>query len=173
MTKLQDIGMVRIAGVLIALALVPLVAISWRPGDGQSASTLDFELFASASSELELVPSGRLLSVPKLMAGSPAGGPHSIVEVRNATGSPMTARVRVDAPSSSSLDRLVSMRVESQGKVLAQGNVTELRSWSDGNVELPPHEGRWVKVSAWLSSAPPDAQKRSHASLRLRFDANP
>jgi hypothetical protein len=174
MTKLQDMGMVRVAGALIALVLVPLLVVSWRPDDGQSASELKLELVTVAGPGLALVPADRLLSVGKPEHGTSEDAPSAIVEVRNTTRRPVSVGVRLDGrPANASLDRLVFMRLEAQGKVLAEGNVADLRSWSPRKLDLPAAGGHWVAVRTWLASTASGNEKHGSLKVALQFAAHP
>ncbi|HEX5592109.1 MAG TPA: hypothetical protein VFX35_02035 [Solirubrobacterales bacterium] len=139
----------RAIGAAIGLGLVAALIVMARPAGGHGGvlpaslrftATLDGAVAAAPAAPQPLLASG------PLRPGDHARGAFAL---RNETGETLAVRLRAK-PSSTALDGIAQVRVESQGDALFEGTLQALRQGTADAVRLPPGGAVRVRVTAWI-----------------------
>src|SRR5689334_24342338 len=121
MTSVSGIGTARLAGTLVGVAAAAALLLAIRPASGGTAVGADVSVYANQTGELAVSPPGpkTLLDAPALRPGNSASGHF---RVANQTG--VRERIRLEAaPSAHTLDRALTLRLSSQGRMLSRGPI--------------------------------------------------
>jgi hypothetical protein len=140
-TPIDTIG--RLASLLVGLSVATAAVASWRVPGGTGLLGADVRLLASPIGELEVDPTGPVLSATNLHPGS--APVHGEVAVRNQTGSTLSVRIRA-LPSLPDLDALLMVRVDVGEDALFDGPLSQLRSGSDRSFLLASGERRVLQA---------------------------
>jgi hypothetical protein len=113
-------------GLLAGLAAAAFAVAGWRVPAHDGSLGLDLSVELQPTAQLEVSPSGSVLSAAGMEAGQRRAG---AISVRNVTGTTLAVRVRA-LPSIHDLDRVLLVRVRSGGEMLYDGSLGGLASRS-------------------------------------------
>ncbi len=130
---------------LVGLALAAATVVGTRLADVPAPPGADVTFVANPSAELEVRPTGPVLAVPNLRPGA-AAARNSTLDLRNQTGTPGTVRLRA-LPSTRELDRPLSIRLSADGRMLYDGRLDGLRSWTAVPLRLGPGVTATLKLA--------------------------
>jgi hypothetical protein len=117
---------------------------------GTGVLGVDVAIEALPTSELQVDPTGPFL-VGTGLRPSEAEGASGVVTVRNQTGSTLNLRVR-GVPATGQLDETLALELSTDGAVLFDGVLGELREWTPSSFSIGP--GQSVAVTAHASVLP-------------------
>jgi hypothetical protein len=149
MSTLATDRFTRAIGAAIGLCLVAALIVAARPAGGHGGvlpaslrftATLDGAVAASPAAPKPLLASG------PLRPGNHAEGAFSL---RNQTGETLAVRLRAQ-PSSTALDGIAQVRLQSRGAVLFEGTLQALRQGTTETMKLRPTAAARVRVTAWI-----------------------
>jgi len=139
----------RAIGAAIGLCLVAALIVAARPAGGHGgvlpaslrfSATLDGAVAATPAAPKPLLASG------PLRPGDRAKGDFTL---RNQTGETLAVRLRAQ-PSSTALDGIAQVRVQSHGATLFEGTLQALRQGTTEAVKLRPAGAAPIRVTAWI-----------------------
>jgi hypothetical protein len=139
----------RAIGAAIGLSLVAALIFAARPAGGHGGvlpaslrftATLDGAVAATPAAPKPLLASG-----PLRPGGHAAGG----FSLRNQTGETLAVRLRAQ-PSSTALDGIAQVRLQSRGSNLFEGTLQALRQGTGEAVRLPAGGAAQIRVVAWI-----------------------
>ena len=159
-------------GLLIGLAVASLAVASWRLPAGGRPLGADVTVTVQPSGELEVSPSGRIVTATGLKPSRPSGGGHGSFSVRNQTSTGLGLRVRA-LPSSRHLDGSLFLVVRASGRPLYRGPLRDLRAWSKRSFVLEPGASSGVEVLAWIPRPARERYRGRLVPLRALAAATP
>lgn len=139
----------RAIGAAIGLGLVAALIVMARPAGGHGGvlpaslrftATLDGAVAAAPAAPQPLLSSGAL---------RPGGHAKGGFSLRNQTGETLAVGLRAQ-PSSTALDGIAQVRLQSRGVVLFAGTLQALRQGTAEAVQLRPGGAAPVRVTAWI-----------------------
>jgi hypothetical protein len=135
----------RAFGLALGLGLVVATILVAAPAGGHGGVLPASLRFAAAQDGAVAVSPAA--PKPLLRATAMRPGSHASGELRltNQTGEKLSVGLRAE-PSSTALDGLAHVRIESGGKVLADTTLQALRAGSEGSVRLAPGESAKLRV---------------------------
>lgn len=139
----------RALGLALGLGLVVATIFVAAPAGGHGGvlpASVQFEAGQDGAIAVSPTMPDPVLRAPSMRPGSHSSGS---LEVSNQTGVAIAVGLRAE-PSSTALDGLLAVRIESAGEVLFENTLQVLREGSEGSVELAPGESRKLSVSAWI-----------------------
>jgi hypothetical protein len=153
----------------ILMAMVALLA--WRVPGGSGAAGLDLTISVAPSGELQLTPSGPVVSAKGLIPGAPDDGAGGSFVVRNRTGTKLDIRIQA-LPSSVALDDTLEIDIQVGGSELFSGRLGALRRWTEKRFVLNSGQAERLVVWVWL---PPGtrAYQGWAQDVSLRFQSAP
>jgi hypothetical protein len=141
-------NLARAAGALLGLTLAVTLLLVSRPGAADAGAPASLSVAIAPVGELEISPAP---PQPVLEARSlrPGGPPASgAFTVRNQTGEDLTVVLRADV-SSTALNGLLEVRIQSGGRVLSESTLESLRV-RPLRLQLNSGEGIPLSIEAWL-----------------------
>jgi hypothetical protein len=138
---------IRAIGLLLGLGLILGAVLAGRVTGGAAPAGSSITLSMSRSGELEIVPSGAVLTAPDLHPGATAASGR--VVMRNQTGRSLAVRLRA-VPSLPDLDRLLRMDVAVERGPRLSAPIGALRGWSERPFLIRSGEHRRISLRAWL-----------------------
>jgi hypothetical protein len=139
----------RAIGAAIGLALVAALIVAARPAGGHGGvlpASLRFTATLDGAVAAAPAPPKPLLASGSLRPGSRAEGGFSL---RNETGETLAVRLRAQ-PSSTALDGIAQVRLQSRGAVLFEGTLQALRQGTAEALRLRSGGAARVRVAAWI-----------------------
>lgn len=139
----------RAIGAAIGLALVAALIFAARPAGGHGGvlpASLRFTAALDGAVAAQPAAPKPLLASGPMRPGSHARG---VFSLRNETGETLAVRLRA-RPSSTALDGIAQVRLESRGVVLAEGTLQALRQGTAEALRLRPGAAAPVQVLAWI-----------------------
>jgi hypothetical protein len=139
----------RAIGAAIGLCLVAALIVAARPAGGHGGvppASLRFTASLDGAVAAQPAAPQPLLASGPMRPGSHAQGD---LTLRNQTGETLAVRLRAQ-PSSTALDGIAQVRLESRGVVLSEGTLQALRQGSAEAVRLRPGGAAHVHVVAWI-----------------------
>jgi hypothetical protein len=139
----------RAIGAALGFCLVAALIVAARPAGGHGGvlpaslrftAALDGAVAATPAAPKPLLASG------PLRPGNRAGGDFSL---RNQTGETLAVRLQAQ-PSSTALDGIAQVRLQSRGAILFEGTLQALRGGTAEAVRLRPAGAARVRVTAWI-----------------------
>jgi hypothetical protein len=149
----------------LALAAAGIFSLQVTNGSERLGANLTME--TTSTGELLVRPNGSFLSGRHLTAGELAEGR---VRVRNQTGTVLAVRVRTVA-SSRDLDHALLVRAYADGRLIFDGQLGELRSWSSRAFEVNVSQSADVRMV--VSVAGGGGYEGRTAEARLEFRSKP
>lgn len=141
--------MIRAIGLLLGLGLVLAAVLAGRVSGGAAPAGSAITVSMTPTGELQLSPSGAVLTAPDLHPGGPATAATGQVVMRNQTGRSLAVRLRA-VPSLPDLDRLLWMDVAVQRGPRLSSEVGALRRWSERPFVIRSGERRRISLRAWI-----------------------
>ena len=132
-------------GLLAGLAAVAIAVVGWRVPARDGSLGLDIAVELQPTAQLELNPSGSVLTASGMEAGDERAGQ---VAVRNLTGTTLALRLRAVA-SIPDLDHVLLVRVSAGGRTLYDGELGGLAG-SSGALLLDSGHSAPLKFDARL-----------------------
>jgi len=139
----------RAIGAAIGLGLVAALIVAARPAGGHGGvlpASLRFTAALDGAIAVEPAPPEPLLASGPLRPGDHARGAFAL---RNETGETLAVRLRAK-PSSTALDGIAEVRLQSHGTVLFEGTLQALRQGTTEALRLQPGAAAKVRVIAWI-----------------------
>jgi hypothetical protein len=139
----------RAIGAAIGLGLVAALIFAARPAGGHGGvlpaslrftAALDGAVAAQPAAPKPLLASGQM---------RPGGHARGAFSLRNETGETLAVRLRA-RPSSTALDGIAQVRLQSRGVVLSEGTLQALRQGTAEALRLRPGGAARVQVIAWI-----------------------
>lgn len=119
---------------------------SWQVPAGWGTVGARVAIVVNRSGPLEVIPSGEILSVENMQAGSDASGR---TKVRNLTSGTVTLDVRL-SESTGELDHMLDLEIAIDGNVILRGPIGTLRHSSARHITLRPNQTIAVDMRASL-----------------------
>lgn len=144
----------RALGLALGLGLVVVTIVVAAPVGGHGGvlpASVQFEAAQDGAIAVSPATPRSVLRATSMRPGSRTSGK---LVLSNQTGEEIAVGLRA-APSSTALDGLLRVRIESAGEVLFDNTLQILREGSEGRVELGPGESRKLRVKA---SIPADTE---------------
>src|SRR5713226_9078920 len=137
-------------GVLFLGILMAMVALLGRriPG-GTGAGGVDLTISVAPTGELQLTPSGPVVSGNGLTPGVPDRGTEGSFVVRNRTGTTLAIRIQA-LPSSVALDDALEIDIQVGQSELFSGRLGALRRWTEKDFTLDSGQAERLVIRVWL-----------------------
>ena len=164
--------MIRAIGLLLGLGLILGAVLAGRVTGGAAPAGSAITVSMSRSGELQVFPSGTVLTAPDLHPGGPATAASGRVVMRNQTGRSLAVRLRA-VPSLPDLDRLLWMELGVEGGPRLSAEVGALRRWSERPFVIRSGERRRISVRAWIPAGVREGYQGRVADVALEAESVP
>ena len=157
-----------VAGVVLALALAVAGRIPAATGSPGLALTVN----ANLTGELDVAPTGVVLSTPALGATGRSATVRRRVTIRNQTDATLAVRLRAER-SVGDVDGVLRLGVDSGGRRVLAGTLGAVQGWSAAALRLAPGERRTLVLTAGVDPAARERYAGHDESVTLLFRSSP
>ena len=152
------------------IAAATLAVHSWAVRGGTTAPGADIRITAARSDSIAATPNGALTK-RNLTPSAASHGLRGSLELFNATGRPLSVRLRADTPDAD-LDHVLFLRLSSGGARLFSGPLSALHEGS-GSVTIASHARTPVSVQAWIPASVGTGYEARAEAVSLSFLTKP
>lgn len=169
----MHVGFVKIApGFAFAFGVcaAALALHGWGVRGGTAAPGADVRITAARSDSIAATPDGALTR-SNLTPSAASRGLRGSLDLFNATGRPLSVRLRADTPDAD-LDHVLFLRLSSGGVRLFAGPLSALHEGS-GSVTIASHARTSVSVQAWIPASVGTGYQARAEAVSLSFLTKP